>query len=110
VRRDLDGALVNTRQKGVAFESEVAKTLEAGGWTVRGLERGGDHIAIDRRGGGQAYHVEAKRQEILEVPRWIRQVDRDNEAGLPWLLAFKRNREPAYVVLPLSQLVEMMQR
>jgi hypothetical protein len=99
--------VTNTRAKGVAFESEVAKTLEAGGWVVRGLERGGDHLAIRD---GQTFHVEAKRQEILEVPRWIRQVGRDNEADLPWLLAFKRNREPAYVVLPLSQLVEMMQR
>jgi len=92
---------VNTRRKGVEFEREVAALFEAAGYSVRGLESGGDHFAIAL--GGALYHVEAKRQERLQLPLWLAQQDRDCPATARRLLVFKQSHRPIYVVEPLDQ-------
>ena len=99
---------VKGRQKGVAFEREVAKAFEAAGFTVRGLESGGDHLVIGGarmiRGTLPVIHVECKRAERLKLPEWLRQLRRDcpDGAALP-VLVFKQSRQPAYAVIPFDQ-------
>lgn len=95
---------VNSRAKGVAFEREVAKAFEAAGFTVRGLESGGDHLCVNV--GGSTYpeplHVECKRAERLKLPEWLKQSERDAE-GMRRVLVFKQSRQPAYAVVPFDQ-------
>src|SRR5215471_11664670 len=89
-----------TRDKGIRFERDVAQAFEAAGFTVRGLEAGGDHFVVDRD--GKPRHGECKRQERLRIPEWIEQVERDCPPGVPWFLAFKQSRRPVYVVTTLE--------
>ena len=93
------------RAKGVAFERQVAAMLEAGGWTVRGLEAGGDHLAIHPE--GTVVHVEAKRQERVRLPEWLDQQARDCPPGIKRMLVFKQSRRPVYAVVPLEEWLEM---
>lgn len=92
---------MNTRSKGVTFEREVASAFEAAGYTVRGLEAGGDHLAIAPD--GTVTHIEAKRQERLRLPEWLDQQERDAPAGTRRVLVFRQSREQAYAVVPLDQ-------
>jgi hypothetical protein len=94
---------VTPRSKGLAFERDVAAAFSAAGFTVRGLELGGDHLVIYP--GGVAMHVEAKRQERLQLPIWLRQQDRDCPKGMRRALVFKQSRSPVYVVEPFDQFV-----
>lgn len=94
---------MNTRGKGTAFEREVAIAFEDAGFTVRGLESGGDHFTIARD--GSVMHGESKRQERLQLPIWLRQQERDCPAGVRRFLVFRQSRRPAYVVEPLAQFV-----
>lgn len=95
---------LNTRAKGVAFEREVADAFVAAGFAVRGLEAGGDHLVISRA--GVVMHGEAKRQERLQLPIWLRQQERDCPEGVRRFLVFRQSRRPAYVVEPLEQFLE----
>ncbi len=90
---------MSARAKGVAFEREVAKQFEAAGFTVRGLEAGGDLWAIRD---GVLEHIECKRAERMKLPEWLRQLRRD-AAGERCVLVFKQSRQPAYAVVPLDQ-------
>jgi hypothetical protein len=92
---------MTSRSKGVAFEREVAAAFEAAGFAVRGLESGGDHFVIVSA--GAALHVEAKRQERLRVPEWLRQQERDAPAGVRRVLVFRQSRRPMYAVEPFEQ-------
>jgi hypothetical protein len=92
---------VNTRTKGRRFEREVADELEGVGLTVRGLESGGDHLVVVA--GGQAWHVEAKRQERMQLPAWLRQQDEDCPPGARRVLVFRQSRQPSYAVEPFEQ-------
>ena len=96
----------NTHAKGNAFEREVADALESAGFTVRGLESGGDHLAITPT--GRTIHVECKRQERLQLPIWLRQQERDCPPGLLRGLVFRQSRRPSYVVVPLDQWVRLL--
>ena len=89
----------NTRAKGVAFEREVADALEAAGFTVRGLEAGGDHLAVK---GDRIVHVEAKRHERMQLPEWLRQQERDWPDG-ERVLIYRQSRRPMYVVQRFDQ-------
>ncbi len=89
----------NTHAKGNVFEREVADALTAAGFTVRGLESGGDHLAVK---GDRIIHVEAKRQERMQLPMWLRQQERDWPDG-ERVLVFRQSRRPAYVVVPFDQ-------
>jgi hypothetical protein len=91
----------NSRAKGVAFEREVAQAFESAGWTVRGLEAGGDHFAV--RHDGRVLAVECKRAERLKLPEWLRQSERDAPRGVDRVLVFRQSRQQAYAVVPLAQ-------
>lgn len=94
---------VSTRAKGNAFERQVAAAFERAGFAVRGLESGGDHLVVSLD--GTVLHVEAKRQERLQLPIWLRQQERDCPAGARRGLVFKQSRRPLYVVEPFEQFV-----
>ena len=89
-----------TRDKGIRFERDVAQAFTDAGFTVRGLEAGGDHFAVASN--GRTVHVECKRQERLRLPEWIAQAENDCAEGLSWALVFKQSRRPVYVVTTLE--------
>jgi len=99
---------MRTRDKGVKFEREVAEAFESAGFHVRGLEAGGDHLVVRREEAPEytepppVLHVECKRHERIRLPEWIEQAKAD-AGGLPWVLVFRKSREEAYVLQPLSQ-------
>ncbi len=95
--------MTNTRTKGLVFEREVAAAFTAAGFEVRGLEAGGDHLVISHD--GHVLHVEAKRQERMQLPTWLRQQERDCPQGALRALVFRQSRRPAYVVEPFEQFV-----
>lgn len=96
------------RTKGLRFENTVRKLIEQVGGHARGLERGGDHLAV--MPSGEVWHVECKHQEVWEVPRWIRQAELEAPPGKPVLLAIKRNGVKPYAVLDLEVALRMMGR
>lgn len=99
---------MNNRSKGTTFERDVARALEGAGFTVRGLESGGDHLAIGPD--GRVYHVECKRQERVQLPVWLAQQQRDCPAtAVPWLV-YRQNRGEAYVTLKLADLLGLVGR
>jgi hypothetical protein len=100
-----------SRRKGVAGEREVAQAFEAIGVHVRGLEGGGDHLAIwtpddDRR--SFVLHIEVKRQERLRLPEWLEQARTEAPPGVPPLVCFRQNRGEWYAALPLGSLLELI--
>lgn len=92
-----------TRRKGLRAEAEVRAIYEAFGYTVRGLEGGGDHLAL---GHGVTIHSEVKRQEVLRLPLWCRQARDEAAAEAIPVVAYRQNRgewqalAPEVVVAP----------
>lgn len=81
---------------------EVRRMYERHGFTVRGLEGAGDHLAL---GHGLTIFSECKRAERLKVPEWLRQTwDEAPNGSLP-ILAFRGNRWPWVAALPLDRLL-----
>ena len=93
-----------SRTKGVAGEREVAALWQAAGFTVRGLESAGDWLVVQRD--GRVLHVETKRHERPQVSAWIKQVVAETPPGVPWVLAWRRNRQPWYAIQPLAYVIE----
>lgn len=93
------------RDKGRKGEAEVLHALGDGGFTIRGLERGGDHIAL---GYGLVLHVESKRQETTRPWLWHEQSQRDTPEGAHGVVAFRRSRSPWLAQLELSDLLTMI--
>lgn len=83
------------RVKGRRGEREVAKILEAHGFTVRGLESGGDHVAVRA---GLTLHVEVKRQERGFRASWARQARDEAQPGHVPVVIYRRSREPWRIV------------
>lgn len=83
------------RRKGVRGEREVAKLLEAAGFEVRGLESGGDHLAVL---GELVLHVESKRHETARPWAWHEQSAKDAPEGTLGVVFFRRN-EGRWLVL-----------
>ena len=87
------------RAKGVRGEREVYDLLEAHGFTVRGLEGSGDHLAI---GHGLTLHVETKRQEVARPWLWFEQASTEAPGGTIPLVAFRRSRSPWLALVELE--------
>jgi hypothetical protein len=83
----------------------VARIFRAGGVTVEKLQQqqGGvcDLIAGDR------FYVDAKRQERLKLPEWLRQAENSAPQGTVPVVAFRQNRRAWYVTLPLADFVDL---
>lgn len=84
--------MTNTqRVKGRRGEREVAVILEAHGFTVRGLESGGDIHAV---GHGLTLHVEVKRQERGFRASWAKQARDEAPPGAIPVVIYRRSRQP----------------
>lgn len=54
--------------------------------------------------------VEIKRQELLQIPAWIRQAEKYAEStGLKPLVVFKQNHEKVYCIMRFDDLLAFMQ-
>lgn len=93
-------------RKGTAFEREVAKAFESEGWHVRGLESGGDQLCIGKD--GRVIQVECKRHERVRLPEWMLQLERDKPDDIPGVLVFRQSHRPAYGVVRLDHLLELI--
>ena len=87
------------RLKGRRAEAEVAAILRSYGFTVRGLESGGDHLAVR---GAIRLHVEVKRQERGFRAAWARQaVDEAPEGSTP-VVIYRASHAPWLIYVPAS--------
>lgn len=99
------------RDKGVGGEREVTVLFEQRGFDVRGLEGLGDQIATKGTPGELlAFHLECKRQERLRIHEWLRQCIAETPTGMVPLLVYRRSREDWNAVLPLSALLDLLER
>lgn len=90
------------RDKGRKGEREVLELLEAHGFTVRGLESGGDHLAL---GHGLVLHVESKRHETARPWAWYEQARTDAPPMTTPLVAFRRSRSRWLALVDLEELL-----
>jgi hypothetical protein len=90
----------SSRRKGADAERELATLLRAYGLEARrNLEQPradraderGDLLGVELA--GRVLHVEAKRCERLDLPRWLAQLRADCPPGRVPLLVFRRSRE-----------------
>lgn len=84
----------------------MLELLEARGFTVRGLEASGDHLAL---GYGVTLHVETKRQEVARPWLWHEQASTEAPEGTVPLVAFRRSRAPWLALLELDVLLELLE-
>lgn len=100
-----------SRRKGAGYELELCRDAAEFGFHGRrtpnsgGLAIKGDVTAIDGTGPMlPGFHLEAKRQETLAIPAWLRQAYADAGALVP-LVVFRRNRTRALDPLGTSHAV-----
>lgn len=93
------------RAKGVRGEREVLDLYTRHGFTVRGLEASGDHLAF---GYGLVHHVETKRQEIARPWAWLEQAESETPPGALTVVAFRRSRSPWYALAALDPLLAQL--
>jgi Holliday junction resolvase len=101
----------SSRRKGADAERELAELLREHGLAaqrnpVQALFGGADVLGV--RLAGRELHLEAKRCERLDLPRWLRQVRADCPVGTVPVIAFRRSHEPWQVVLPLEDLLALV--
>jgi hypothetical protein len=95
------------REKGRKGEGEVARVYRSAGLEVRGLESGGDHLAVSGLGGAVRLHSEVKRQETARPWAWWEQASTEAPQGTVPVVAFRRNRSPWLALLELAELAEL---
>lgn len=98
------------RNKGAAAEREIVHILRDAGW--KDAERTHDGRAQRTRGdirnGPAGVHLEVKRQEKLNVPKALRQVEADaNPLDLP-VLVHRPSRQEWCATLPLDELLALL--
>lgn len=112
------------RTKGLVGEREVRALYEAHGYQVRGLEGGGDHLAVlggftgataDLGTGTGArrkltIHSEVKRAETARVWAWWEQASAETPPGSLTVVAFRRNRSPWLALANLDALAGALAR
>jgi len=96
----------SSRRKGVAGEAEVRAIMEAAGFTLRGLESGGDWLCF--RDGDRTLQLETKYAERWKMGEWVAQLERDRVPGSVPVLVMRRNLGEWYALLPLAELVGML--
>lgn len=97
------------RRKGKAGELEVAGLFAAAGFDcARTPNSGGLRIRGDLHG-ELPLHVEVKRQETARPWLWAEQATVDAGAGARWLVAMRRSRSPWLAMLPLEDLLRLLE-
>lgn len=99
-----------SRTKGATGELEVVHILRDHGW--KDAERTHDGRAQRTRGdirnGPAGVHLEVKRQEALNVPKALRQVESDaNPLDIP-VLVHRSSRQDWQATLPLEELLALL--
>ena len=97
------------RDKGKRGEREIANLLKELGYPARRTAQycgntgdASDVVGVD------GLHIEVKRCERLELPKWIKQAERDSEGteNIP-VVVHRRNGERWYVTLPAIDFFQM---
>lgn len=96
------------RAKGQAGEQEVSRAYRRLGFTVRGLEGGGDHAIVADPETGVRLHSEVKRQETARPWAWWAQAEAEAPPGSTPVVHFRRSRSPWLVMLRLDALLELL--
>lgn len=100
-----------SQRKGRAAERELAELLRGYGFDAepgRALNYGTEADLSGLPG----LHIECKRCERLELPKWFEQSERDAERmqdGAP-VVIFRRNRRPWMIALKLSDFLAYYRR
>jgi hypothetical protein len=112
------------RTKGLVGEREVRALYEAHGYEVRGLESGGDHLAVlhglarlrttepwpeDARR-SLTIHSEVKRTETARPWAWWEQASAETPSGSLTIVAFRRSRSPWLALASLDALAGALAR
>lgn len=98
------------RRKGADAELEIAQILRDAGWND--ARRTSDGRAQSTRGdianGPEGVHIEVKRQEALNVPKALRQIEADaNPLDIP-VLIHRPSRQEWMATLPLDELLPLL--
>ena len=94
--------------KGVRFERKIRRLFEEGGFTVRGLEAEGDHVAFSRD--GLVLSSECKDQRRLKIPEWWAQASADSVPGSVTTLSFNLYRVGPLTVCRTPDFVQLVAR
>jgi hypothetical protein len=97
------------RTKGRAGEAEARALFASHGFQADALQRNlGDELDTLVTGYGWCFGVEVKRCNVLRIPEWTRQAEAGAPAGFLPMVAYRRDREPWYVVTRLDPLLAML--
>lgn len=96
------------RDKGLRGELEVRHLFEDAGLHVRGLSGQGDKLVFCA--GDVLLHVEAKRQEQLQLMKWARQAAAEAPANAVPLVVYRQSREQWRADLTLADLLALLRR
>lgn len=103
---------MNSKRKGNAGELEFLHLLEAQGLTAwRNDQRytgGRDNPDVRLLAGGRAFHCEVKRAERLTLYPFMEQAQRDADGRALPLVAYRSNRKPWLVCMPLEGFLSLI--
>ena len=101
-----------SKRKGDGGERELLEILQPYGEAHRNNQRyigGHDNPDISFTCGHHRFHVESKRTERLNLRAAIRQAERDAVEGNTPVVMHRRNREPWYVTLSLTNFLSILE-
>ena len=102
----------NSKRKGSAGERELRDYLTAMGFPASRNDqryRGGKDNPDVAAEGLEAYHIEVKRVERLNIGEAMQQSENDAAGKIP-VVVHRRNRKPWYVTLKLSDFLQGVKR
>ena len=112
-----------SRDKGSRGELEVAHTLKRAGFDVdRVPNSGGLNVKGDLKGNEgehrlDDYHLEAKRQETICLPEWLRQAHEEAAPGQVPVVVLRKSKTKAngpigewHACLPFDALIDLWRR
>lgn len=100
---------MNSKRKGNAGEIELLAILRQYGEAVRNDQTfigGQNNPDISFTSGTRRYHIECKRTEHLQLHEALRQAERDAAGLAVPAVVHRRNREPWYITLKLSDFLQ----
>jgi hypothetical protein len=102
-----------SRDKGKRGEYEVRDAFRSIGYIDcgRNLEQPsseGFRVRGDLTGGPAELHIEVKRCERIELPKWLRQAEGQAGEGVTPVVVYRRSHEPWRAVVPLDYLLGLL--